>query len=92
MVEILTRREAQVFGLVVGELQSTGCSPTVREVGRKVGLGVTQSHRVISKLVEMGLLRRFDRRARGLAVRRWRVMVPTAEGWPWVVDQSTSKG
>lgn len=60
-----TARQAEALRLVAAYLAEHGCSPTLREIGRAMGVGSIEEH--VDRLERKGLLERTGAR-RGLVV------------------------
>lgn len=65
----LTRRQRQILDLIKERISSHGYPPTVREIGKAVGLASPSSvHAQVSALVKAGRLRRDPSKPRALVV------------------------
>jgi repressor LexA len=67
----LTVRQRQVLGLIVDASAADGRPPTLREIGRRLGIASTNGVRDhLQALIEKGYIRRDERSARGIHVLR----------------------
>lgn len=63
----LTERQRQVFEFIKEKISSHGSSPTIREIGKYMGISSTNGVRLhIAALIKKGYLRKVDHIARGL--------------------------
>ena len=65
----LTTRQKQILRYITKEIQNNGYSPSVREIGRAVGLSSTATvHCYLKKLEELGYIRKENQKGRTLRV------------------------
>lgn len=76
----LTKRQSEIFEFITGYLDKTGYPPTVREIGKALGLHSPSTvHAHLAKLEKSGVLRRDPSKPRAIEVlvdRAKRVMAP----------------
>jgi repressor LexA len=84
----LTKRQKEIFDFIKRYAAKTGYPPTVREIGRAVGLHSSSTvHAHLSNLEKIGLLRRDPSKPRAIEVlfdRAKRTIAPEGEGLPLV--------
>src|SRR5215210_9098908 len=69
LVKDLTKRQREIFDFISRYLSSHGYPPTVREIGKAVGLHSSSTvHAHLSKLESLGLLRRDPTKPRAIEV------------------------
>jgi repressor LexA len=77
----LTKRQSEIFEFIKGHLDSTGYPPTVREIGKAMGLHSPSTvHAHLAKLERSGVLRRDPSKPRAIELlvgRAKRVMRPS---------------
>ncbi len=97
MAEELTERRRAILDFVRGFHSSRGYPPTVREIGRAVGLKSTRSVKDhLDRLVQDGYIERSDRSARALSLGRRAAQTPgslpvigrVAAGMPILAEQN----
>lgn len=65
----LTTRQKQILRYITKQIQSNGYAPSVREIGRAVGLSSTATvHCYLKKLEELGYIRKENQKGRTLRV------------------------
>jgi repressor LexA len=65
----LTKRQAEIFEFINGHLEKTGYPPTVREIGKALGLHSPSTvHAHLAKLEKAGVLRRDPSKPRALEI------------------------
>ena len=76
----LTKRQSEIFEFIKGYLEKTGYPPTVREIGKALGLHSPSTvHAHLAKLEKSGVLRRDPSKPRAIEIlvdRAKRVMAP----------------
>lgn len=66
----LSRRQENILNFIRGQVETVGYPPSVREIGKHVGLSSTSSvHNQLYQLELKGYLRRDPTRARAISVR-----------------------
>ena len=69
LVKDLTKRQKEIFDFISPYLSSHGYPPTVREIGKAVGLHSSSTvHAHLSKLESLGVLKRDPSKPRALEV------------------------
>ena len=67
--EELTTRQKQILRYITKQIQTNGYAPSVREIGRAVGLSSTATvHCYLKKLEELGYIRKENQKGRTLRV------------------------
>lgn len=67
--EELTTRQKQILRYITKQIQANGYAPSVREIGRAVGLSSTATvHCYLKKLEELGYIRKENQKGRTLRV------------------------
>src|SRR5436853_6870757 len=69
LVKDLTKRQREIFDFISTYLRGPGYPPTIREIGKAVGLHSSSTvHAHLSKLENLGVLRRDPSKPRALEV------------------------
>lgn len=83
----LTKRQSEIFEFITGYLDKTGYPPTVREIGKALGLHSPSTvHAHLAKLEKSGVLRRDPSKPRAIEVLVDRAKRVIAPGVPLVGD------
>ena len=63
-----TPRQAEIYVFVVGFIAKYGYPPSIRQIGKHVGVSVSVVHADLRRLEELHLLRRAPEQARAITV------------------------
>lgn len=68
---MLTRKQTRALFFIERFIKSEGFAPSLEEIAAELGLGAkSNAHRIISRLVDLGYLRRLAKRHRAIEVIR----------------------
>src|SRR3954469_14243809 len=87
IVKDLTKRQREIFDFISRYLSRHGYPPTVREIGKAVGLHSSSTvHAHLANLEKIGLLRRDPTKPRAIELlidRAKKTILPDGKGLPW---------
>ncbi len=63
-----TSRQAEIYRFVVKFIREMGYPPSIRQIGKHVGVSVSVVHAELCRLEELGLIRRAPEQARAITV------------------------